>query len=199
MKIVCNVMKVINKCTCPLIPTSERLLQANISMSKYQIKGPWNDQHVIEIEQMTCSYRKWELTCLPCNHAIATINEMADNDERVGELYTYVHKVYWLETWKTMYSFIVEPIKGMSMWPKSDFPTTFTPLLHHTQPGRPKKKRTDEKSVRQSQKRNLQQGQCESEKLTRKFVSVAYSKCTNKGRIVKTCKGQGKWRYQSSK
>nr|KAJ0210471.1 hypothetical protein LSAT_V11C400202580 [Lactuca sativa] len=89
MKRVCNVMKVINKCTGPLTPTGERLLQANISsalqytarwngVSKYQVKGPWHDQHVVDMGQMTCSYRKWELTGMPCKHAIATINEMAD-------------------------------------------------------------------------------------------------------------------------
>ncbi|XP_023731909.1 uncharacterized protein LOC111879680 [Lactuca sativa] len=81
--------RVINKCTGPLTPTGERLLQANISsalqytarwngVSKYQVKGPWHDQHVVDMGQMTCSYRKWELTGMPCKHAIATINEMAD-------------------------------------------------------------------------------------------------------------------------
>ena len=90
MKRVCNVMKVIKKCTGPLTPTAERLLQANISsasqytarwngVSKYQVKGPWHDQHVVDIVQMTCSCRKWELTGMPCKHVIATINEMADN------------------------------------------------------------------------------------------------------------------------
>nr|KAJ0199300.1 hypothetical protein LSAT_V11C600321330 [Lactuca sativa] len=211
MKRVCNVMKVINKCTGPLTPTGERLLQANISsasqyttrwngVSKYQVKGAWHDQHVVDIGQMTCSCRKWELTGMPCKHAIATINEMADNGEQVGELYTYVHKVYWLETWKSMYSFTVDPIKGRSI----DCPTTLTPPPHHKQPGRPKKKRrqtADEKSVSQSQKENPQQGQCESQKLTRKFVSVTCSKCKNKGHNARTCKGKGggEWRYQSSK
>nr|KAJ0212532.1 hypothetical protein LSAT_V11C400171720 [Lactuca sativa] len=177
MKRVCNVMKVINKCTGPLTPTGERLLQANISsasqytarwngVSKYQVKGPWHDQHVVDIGQMTCSCRKWELTGMPCKHAIATINEMEDN-----------------ETWKSMYSFTVDPIKGRSMWPKSDCPTTLTPPPHHKHPGRPKKKR--------SQKENPQQGQCESQKLTRKFVSVTCSKCKNKGHNARTCKGKG--------
>nr|KAJ0226599.1 hypothetical protein LSAT_V11C100026480 [Lactuca sativa] len=186
MKRVCNVMKVINKCTSPLTPTGERLLQANISsasqytatwngVSKYQVKGPWHDQHVVDMGQMTCNYRKWEFTGMTCKHAIATINEMADNGEKVGELYTYVHKVYWLETWKSMYSLTVD--QGRSMWPTSDCPTTLTPPPHPKQPGRPKKKRrqtADEKS-----------------KLTRKFVSVTCSKCKNKCHNAKTCKGKG--------
>lgn len=162
--------------------------------TKYQVKGPWNDQHVVDMEKRECSCRKWELTGIPCKHAIASLNEMADNNEKVGELYTYVHKVYWLETWKSMYSFTVDPIKGRSMWPKSECPTTLTPPPHYKQPGRPKKKRrqtADEKSVSQSQKENTQQGQCESQKLTRKFVSVTCSKCKNKGHNARTCKGQG--------
>jgi len=89
---------------------------------------------------MNCSCRKWELTGIPCRHAIAAINEMSDNGESVGELYTYVHKVYWLETWKTAYSYKVDPIKGRAMGPKSECPTTLTPPPHHKLTGRPKKK-----------------------------------------------------------
>nr|KAJ0217988.1 hypothetical protein LSAT_V11C300147840 [Lactuca sativa] len=195
MKRVCNVMKVINKCTGSLTPTGERLLQANISsasqytarwngVSKYQIKGPWHDQHVVDMGQMTCSCRKWELTGMPCKNAIARINEMSDNGEQVGELYTYVHKVYWLETWKSMCSFTVDPIKGRSMWPKSDCPTTLTPPPHHKQPGRPKKKRrqtADEKSVSQSQKENPQQGQCEISVRTR-AIMPGHARITKRSR-----------------
>ncbi|KAL4563564.1 hypothetical protein LXL04_027607 [Taraxacum kok-saghyz] len=54
-----------------------------------------------------------------------------------------------------MYSFKVEPIKGRSMWPKSDCPITLLPPPHHNTPGRPKKKRkitADEKSQRKKEK-----------------------------------------------
>ncbi|KAL4579977.1 hypothetical protein LXL04_016149 [Taraxacum kok-saghyz] len=76
-----------------------------------------------------------------CKHVIAVLYDKADNGENVGELYTYVHRVHWLESWKSAYSFKIDPIKGRVMWPISDCPMKITPPPHHTQPGRPKRKR----------------------------------------------------------
>ncbi|KAL7617213.1 uncharacterized protein LOC111916716 [Lactuca sativa] len=139
---------------------------------------------------MSCTCRRWELNGIPCRHAIATIHEMADSGDKVGELYTYVNKVYWLQTWNEAYSYTVDPIKGRAMWPKSTCPFQLTPPPHHNQPGRPKTKRkrsADEKYDKQMQNH----GAGEPEKLTRKFVSVRCGKCNNRGHNSRTCKGQG--------
>ncbi|KAL4555658.1 hypothetical protein LXL04_038285 [Taraxacum kok-saghyz] len=195
MKRICNVMKVMDKAQGPLTPTGSKLLEKNRLESvqyrarwngtaKYEVYGPWHDQHVVDMGEMTCTYRKWELNGIPCKHAIATIHEMGDSGEMVGELYTYVNKVYLLSTWREAYSYKVEPIKGRVMWPKSNCPFTLTPPPHHTQPGRPKVKRkrsADEKSLSQSQ----------GKRLTRKFVSVRCGKCKNMCHNSRSCKGQG--------
>ncbi|CAI9303784.1 unnamed protein product [Lactuca saligna] len=205
MKRVCNVMKVLNKCQGPLTPTSTRILEANTTLvskyhaqwnggQKYQVKSPWNDQHVVDMEKMECSCRKWEFTGIPCKHAIASLNEMADNNEKVGELYTYVHKVYWLDRWKEMYSFKVEPIKGRAMWPKSDCPTTLVPPPHKKAIGRPKKKRriTIEERIeiqqRKRQANRQSQNDNETQSLSMKFFTVTCSKCKQKGHNARTCK-----------
>ena len=188
-------MKVMDKAQGPLTPTGSKLLEKNRLESvqyrarwngttKYEVYGPWHDQHVVDMGEMTCTCRKWELNGIPCKHAIATIHEMGDSGETVGELYTYVNKVYLLSTWREAYSNKVEPIKGRVMWPKSNCPFTLTPPPHHTQPGRPKVKRkrsADEKSLSQSQ----------GKRLTRKFVSVRCGKCKNRGHNARSCKGQG--------
>ncbi|KAL4585616.1 hypothetical protein LXL04_010239 [Taraxacum kok-saghyz] len=193
MKMICNVMKVMDKAQGPLTPTGSKLLEKNRLESvqyrarwngtaKYEVYGPWHDQHVVDMGEMTCTCRKWELNGIPYKHAIATIHEMGDSGERVGELYTYVNKVYLLSTWREAYSYKVEPIKGRVMWPKSNCPFTLTPPPHHTQPGRPKVKRkrsADEKSLSQSQ----------GKRLTRNFVSVRCRKCKNRGHNSRTCQG----------
>nr|KAJ0225319.1 hypothetical protein LSAT_V11C100031470 [Lactuca sativa] len=159
-----------------------------------RVKGPWNDQHVVDMEKKECSCRKWELTGIPCKHAIASLNEIADNNEKVGELYTYVHKVYLLDTWKEMYSFKVEPIKGRAMWPKSDCPTTLVPPPHNKAIGRPKKKRriTVEERIeiqqRKRQANSQSQNDNETQSLSRKFLTVTCSKCKQKGHNARTCK-----------
>ena len=106
-----------------------------------------------------------------------------------------------MDTWKNAYSYKVEPIKGRIMWPKSLCPTTLVPPIHHTQPGRPTKKRKkseDEKlsqSQRGSQSQTGTHGVSQEEgckvgpdgvqKLTRKYVSVtcanAKTKVTTQG------------------
>ena len=159
-----------------------------------------------------CSCRKWELTGIPCRHVIAVLFDKADNGESVGELYTYVHRVHWLETWKAAYANKVEPIKGRSMWPASDCPMKIRPPPHHNQPGRPKRKRQQSMNERsqsqgQSQSQRHQHGPSGSQiahgsgvhghgpagsgKLTRKYVSVTCTKCKNKGHNARTCRGQG--------
>ncbi|KAL4557735.1 hypothetical protein LXL04_035923 [Taraxacum kok-saghyz] len=151
MKRICNVLKVIGKATGPLTPTATKLLERNreasvqyrarwSGTSKFEVYGPWHDQHVVDMKEISCTCRRWELNGIPCKHAIATIHEMGDSGEVVGELYTYVNKVYYLDTWKEAYSHHVDPINGRAMWPKSQCPFKLTPPPHHTQPGRPKKR-----------------------------------------------------------
>ncbi|CAI9259871.1 unnamed protein product [Lactuca saligna] len=168
MKRICNVKKVMSKAPGPLTPTASKLLERNREAS-VQYRARWNGT---------------------AKHAIATIHEMADSGDNVGELYTYVNKVYWLQTWNEAYSYTVDPIKGRAMWPKSTCPFQLTPPPHHNQPGRPKTKRkrsADEKYDKQMQNH----GAGEPEKLTRKFVSVRCGKCNNRGHNSRTCKGQG--------
>ncbi|KAL4568508.1 hypothetical protein LXL04_024122 [Taraxacum kok-saghyz] len=197
MKRICNVLKVIGKATGPLTPTATKLLERNreasvqyrarwSGTSKFEVYGPWHDQHVVDMKEMSCTCRRWELNGIPCKHAIATIHEMGDSGEVVGELYTYVNKVYYLETWKEAYSHHVDPIKGRAMWPKSQCPFKLTPPPHHTQPGRPKKER--KRSVHE---RSQSQSQGETQRLSRKHVSKRCGKCNNRGHNSRTCKGQG--------
>nr|KAJ0184576.1 hypothetical protein LSAT_V11C900472230 [Lactuca sativa] len=215
MKRICNVLKVQQKCLGPLTPTATKIMEKNEAAAtqyiaewcgdeKYQVKGPWNDQHVVDMHERVCSCRKWELTGIPCRHVIFVLYNKADHGECVQELHTYVHKVHWLQTWKTAYGYKVEPIKGRALWPRSECPMQITPPPHRNQPGRPKRKRRqsmEEKSQSKSQSQSQRSDVGPSEihghgphgsgKLTRKFVSVTCSKCGNKGHNSRTCKGQG--------
>nr|KAJ0227649.1 hypothetical protein LSAT_V11C100003630 [Lactuca sativa] len=213
-----NLCEVMDKAKGPLTHTATTILDVNKSHAshyiarwnrgeKYQVTGAWKDQHVVDVRNNTCTCRKWELIGIPCKHAIATLYEMTKNSEDVGDIYRWVNKVYWLDTWKNAYSYKVEPIKGRIMWPKSLCPTTLIPPIHHKQPGRPTKKRKkseDEKlsqSQRGSQSQSGTHGVSQEEgckvgpdgvqKLTRKYVSVTCAKCKNKGHNSRTCKGQG--------
>ncbi|GKD82635.1 mutator type transposase [Tanacetum coccineum] len=95
MKRIVNVNKIIARCDGPLTPTATKLLKRNSYEATkytvewgggiyYQVSGPFHDQCVVNVEQMTCTCRKWELTGIPCKHAVATNWNMSLNHETVG-------------------------------------------------------------------------------------------------------------------
>ncbi|KAL4570743.1 hypothetical protein LXL04_026404 [Taraxacum kok-saghyz] len=148
---------------------------------KYQVYGPWMDQCVVNLIQKTCSCRSWELTGIPCKHAICAMFDKIDNREVCGEPEEWVDDCYKLNTWKEMYKYKVEPINGRNMCEKSQCPFTLTHPKHHTQVGRPKKKRKRAAGEEPSQGKNL----------SRNILTVTCTKCKNKGHNSRTCKGQG--------
>lgn len=84
MKRIVIVQKVIKKSNGPLTPVATRLFD-NIKKEaakfdvtwngddKYQTVGPYSEQHVVNVTERTCTCRKWDLTGMPCKHAVASI------------------------------------------------------------------------------------------------------------------------------
>ncbi|GJU05544.1 hypothetical protein Tco_1121974 [Tanacetum coccineum] len=85
--------------------------------------------------------KKWELSGIPCTHAVASIWDQANNGIDTGIPESYCLPVHWLTTWKEMYKFKINPVNGPQGWKKSDVPTTIIPPKPHPQIGRPPKKR----------------------------------------------------------
>nr|GEZ40992.1 hypothetical protein [Tanacetum cinerariifolium] len=107
---------------------------------EYEVKGQYG-QCVVNVVNKVCSCRKSELTGIPCAHDIATNYNMALNGIQVGIPEEWVHKCYWLATWKHAYSYTLGCLNGKVMWNKSQISTTLTPPKHHTPVGRPRKNR----------------------------------------------------------
>nr|KAJ0219969.1 hypothetical protein LSAT_V11C200059890 [Lactuca sativa] len=98
----------------PLTPTTIEILAARkIVASQYIAR--WNGETSIKLPELYRTSMWWI-------HAIATLNEMSKNPEAELDIYKWVRKVYFLETWKKAYSFKVEPIKGRSMCTKLNVP-----------------------------------------------------------------------------
>ncbi|KAI3704867.1 hypothetical protein L1987_75096 [Smallanthus sonchifolius] len=197
MKRIVLVHKMISKCQGPLTPTATKIFEKVKSdaseytviwcgVSKYQVSGPAQDQKTVDVDQRTCSCMKWELTGMPCRHAVACIWNMATHGLDDGIVEKWVDPCYWLETWKKVYAHIINPINGRDLWTPSSCPTTLTAPKHHKQVGRPKKKR--KKSAEEV--RELSQTISTSGKMSRKGNTVTCDKCKKKGHNSRTCKGQ---------
>lgn len=151
-------------------------------LTKYQVTGPFMDQKVVDVEKKTCSCRRWELTGIPCRHAVAVNWNMKKNSIDVGIPETWVADIYWLDTWKKVYANGIVPIDDKDSWASSACPTTIRPPKHHKQVGRPKKKR--KKSMVE-----LSEGVEKNGRMVRVGQTVTCSKCKNKGHNKASCTG----------
>lgn len=152
--------------------------------NKYGVKGPWDDQVVVDMQEKTCSCRKWELTGMVCKHALATIWEMAANNMQVGTPESWVHPAHWLVTWEKVYSYKINPVIGKKLWRKHPSPNIITPPKHHPQIGRPRKAR--KKSADELSSQSMVDGV----KLSRKGKTVTCLKCKQTGHNKRTCTGR---------
>lgn len=147
--------------------------------------GKGNDQCVVDMNARTCTCRKWELTGIPCKHAVAAMWDMAVNGVEVGIPESYVNPCYWLTTWKTMYSFKIGGVNGMTHWPISPSPLTILPPKHRVQAGRPKKSRR--KTADELSKKMVVGG-----KLSKAGGVMTCGICRGVGHNRRGCKQKGK-------
>ncbi|XP_022029064.1 uncharacterized protein LOC110930138 [Helianthus annuus] len=140
-KRIVNVKKLQAKCMGPLTPHATEVFD--------EIKKQAAEMSVLMVDSnkyqdaLMLAYQKsgFQKSGMPCKHAVATIWDMSRNSIDAGIPEEWVSDVYWLSTWKKVYENVIEPINGPDMWTPSKCPTTLIPPKHHTQVGRPKKKR----------------------------------------------------------
>lgn len=104
---------------------------------KFQINCSGGEQFVVDLVGKTCACRKWDLTGIPCSHAIRAI---LDNGEQAEDYFSHW---YSRDMYIRAYSPVINPFNGSQMWPKINLPPILPPRFH-VQPGRPKKARRRE-------------------------------------------------------
>ncbi|GKV00257.1 hypothetical protein SLEP1_g12979 [Rubroshorea leprosula] len=142
--------------------------------SKFQVECHRN-QYIVELRRRTCTCRKWDLSGIPCMHAVAAI---LYNNENV---YDHVHPCYKVETFINIYSNFITPIRGAPQWEKSDMPPVQPPVIRRAA-GRPKKARR--KAADEMEK--------QSGKMGRKGVKMRCTLCGNIGHNKRSCRPQPK-------
>ncbi|XP_057811287.1 uncharacterized protein LOC131025510 [Salvia miltiorrhiza] len=138
-----------------LTPAVRKKLEKLKSLARYCTSHPGlggkfevsnkDDMFIVSLPEKTCSCRGWEITGIPCVHAVSAINFMKEDPA------VYVHNYLSTETYLRAYSFPLEPINGERLWPKAEGYPVQPPQVR-IMPGRPKKKRirdTDEKDPKQ--------------------------------------------------
>ncbi|XP_034208179.1 uncharacterized protein LOC117621734 [Prunus dulcis] len=102
---------------------------------KYQVYAGRGDQYVVDLDNHTCSCRKWDLLGIPCAHGIAAIHY-----KRGKAVEDYVHSYYSKDSYMALYNNLIMPINGSQLWEKTN-QTAIKPPAYTRQPGRPRKLR----------------------------------------------------------
>ncbi|GJY93652.1 hypothetical protein Tco_0509434 [Tanacetum coccineum] len=75
------------------------------------------DAYVVDISARTCSCRSWQLSGIPCVHAVVAMAFLNKDPE------TYVSNWLKKEMFTKEYNYPIKPLKGSSFWPKIDHKT----------------------------------------------------------------------------
>ncbi|XP_057772531.1 uncharacterized protein LOC130992076 [Salvia miltiorrhiza] len=140
--------------------------------SKFEVQN-FEESYIVDLGTRECNCREWELTGLPCCHALACINYARD------DIISYVDPFYLKNTCVETYKHGLEPIHGEKDWPIDDQPPIIPPKFSKL-PGRPKKlrKRDDDEVIKDT-----------ANKLSRRgLVKMTCKTCGMTGHNKRSCR-----------
>ncbi|CAI9292180.1 unnamed protein product [Lactuca saligna] len=103
-----------------------------------------NDGYVVDLNNNTCGCRSWQVSGIPCVHAVVAISYLNRNVE------DYVAPWFHTTMFLTCYNHTINPLNGSSMWPEVPYMKPLPPQKRRL-PGRPTLKRKRDQSERESQ------------------------------------------------
>ncbi|KAL2937962.1 ATP synthase subunit b [Bienertia sinuspersici] len=121
----------------------------------------------IDLVQMKCMCGKWQISGIPCKHALRVINNSRLNP------YTYVNDYYSVHKYKQAYALSIQPMPDPSQWQPRETPNIHPPEVKRTV-GRPPRNRRREPGEQPKGKRS---------------VAVKCSKCGEMGHNKRACMG----------
>ncbi|XP_020549562.1 uncharacterized protein LOC110011996 [Sesamum indicum] len=81
----------------------------------YEVQCFDGARYTVDLKEKTCSCRSWDLTGIPCNHAMSAISaQVLDPDD-------FVHKCYNVDTFCKVYAPAIMPLDGLEMWEKAGY------------------------------------------------------------------------------
>ncbi|XP_029144759.2 uncharacterized protein [Arachis hypogaea] len=131
----------------------------------------------VNLQRHTCACNVWQLTGLPCKHAVSAISRLRKQGLKPED---FAHKWLTMDAVRATYGDSIKPVNSEEFWEETNRLRPEAPIIRRP-PGRPTKKRAVD-VVAESQMQ--QQGH-----KVRKSFQVTCSKCGQKGHYHMTCKG----------
>ena len=134
----------------------------------WQVTSSQENTYVVDLSKRTCGCRKWDLTGLPCHHAVAAIYKSKQYPE------DFVHDFFKKPMYLEAYNPPIYPVPGEDAWTKTDTPDIDPPAFN-IERGRAQTKR--------------RKGQFEvpQPKITSRMASITCSNCKLVGHRYTSC------------
>ncbi|XP_028752688.1 uncharacterized protein LOC114712337 [Neltuma alba] len=148
------------------------------------------DRHTVYLNRRMCTCRPWDLTGIPCQHAICALSHA--KIDPMTQISRYYHKDMFLASYMTK----LQPVRGRQLWDTNRY-LPMQPLPFVTLPGRLTKKRVrTEEPQRRKKMSSAQNAQVTinelsaplREKLSKKGSINRCSLCRQQGHNKSTCK-----------
>ena len=97
-----------------------------------------NWRYPVDIEARTCSCRQWQITGLPCIHALFFITSLPGT---AGNIQQYVHEYYSVARFRATYAHALPALEGKQQWDKVDPGFRLCAPVLKRAAGRPRKSR----------------------------------------------------------
>jgi hypothetical protein len=91
---------------------------------------------VVNLQERTCTCRQWQVSGIPCKHALAFITSLTN-----APIENYVDLYYSVEKFRTTYSQLIPAIPEKTQWPKATHGFFMHPPLLIATTGRPRTER----------------------------------------------------------
>lgn len=131
-------------------------------------EGLTQNRYVVSLLAKTCSCNAWQLSGVPCNHAVAAIWKAKELPEH------YVSHYFSKDTYLKAYQFPLEPLNGPQEWPQSPYSPVIAPVVKKLQ-------------HRPTVKRKPSVGEVIGTRLSKKGVIMKCSKCREAGHNKNKC------------
>jgi hypothetical protein len=89
----------------------------------WQVNMGVDKSYAVNLEDRTCGCRKWDVTGIPCNHAICDIYKSRKHPE------DFVHEFFKKPMYLEAYNPVVYPVPGVDCWTRTDTPDIDPPVF----------------------------------------------------------------------